>query len=112
MKTTFRTTWGWNDKFDQGNFSGGELPIAVVTPDGGHVGLNDAEYASAQLEQAARNPRSRAKYLPLGRGVKVQIRQWPDHEFGYRASQGRARKTLIVIAPKGSQFLFKGGDHV
>lgn len=105
MKTTFKSAYQWSDYSEFSPQRSGQLPVAVILPDGRRIDLSDEEIFAAAAKFARLHPTSRAEYTPIARDgvVKAKLTSWGDDG---RRSCGSCGETLKVIAPKGSEFRF------
>jgi hypothetical protein len=105
MKATFRHSIEWSDWSEHSPNHHGQLPCAVILPDGERIALDDGALYQAQsnLFYARMERRSRATYAQIHPNVRVREDSWGDD--GSRR-MGRAGSTMEVLAPKGSRFVF------
>ena len=99
-KWTFVSRFSWSDHPDGGENRTGQLPDAVVLPDGERVGLDLDDVQAARWDQDKLNPRW---YVQLHVNVRVREGGWGEDPA---RSVGRSESRLEVQAPRGSRFLF------
>lgn len=103
-KFTFKHQVEWSDRSPHSPTHWGQLPEAVVLPDGERVPLDDATLYAAETRLAhERDYGSRTTYAQVHDNVRVRESHWGDD--GSRR-MGQAGSKLEVLAPKGSTFLF------
>ena len=99
-KFTFVATYSWSDHPDGGEYSSGQLPCAVLLPDGERVELDDTEIQCARFNLDRLNP---TWYVPLHENVRVRESGGGDDPARH---YGRGYSKLEIQAPGGSRFLF------
>ncbi len=103
-KFTFIHTTEWSDRSPHSPSHTGQLPCAVVLPDGERVELDEyARYMAGELLYNARMEGSKATYAQIHPNVRFRESHWGDD--GSRR-MGRAGNKMEVFAPKGSLFFF------
>jgi hypothetical protein len=104
-KFTFNHMVEWSDWSEFSPQHQGQLPCAVILPDGKRVELDEAaRYAAyGSLYRARMEEGSKATYAQIHPNVRFRENHWGDD--GSRR-MGRAGSKLEVLAPKESKFLF------
>jgi len=104
-KFTFNHTVEWSDWSEFSPQHTGQLPCAVILPDGERVELDEAArfFGYESLYQAKIEKDSKATYAQIHPNVRFRENHWGDD--GSRR-MGRAGSKLEVLAPKESGFLF------
>jgi hypothetical protein len=105
MKSTFRYTYEWSDYSEHSPRREGQLPAAVILPDGKRVEVDADTINCVGYSFFCAHPRSRAQYVPMTTTGSVRARLSGGGDPGDRR-YGATRSTLEVIAPRGSRFMF------
>lgn len=104
MKRTFKHMTEWADWSESSPSHYGQLPCAVILPDGERVEMDEgARFAAEGNLFHAQLRGSKATYAIIHPKVRFRESHWGDD--GSRRV-GRAGCTLEVLAPKGSRCLF------
>ena len=102
MKNKFSKYWGWSTLSEWGD--GDRIPDGVRIPTGEIVELTaPAMDAAWRNLMNATEGRSKAKYAPMGHGVKAV---WDSGGSSPSGRSGQRWMRMEVIAPKGSVFLY------
>lgn len=106
-KFKFAHRWEWSDFSEYSPSHWGQLPIAVILPDGERVGLGAGDLEPARYNfyrQFESAPEHEHYWIPLAASVKFRL-------YGGMtdAAQrtGRGKESLHVLAPENSQFVFR-----
>lgn len=102
MKYIFEHNVQWSEQSEHSPQHQGQLPCAVVFPDGERVSLDQATLQEAQWDHHQARRRKDA-YVQIHDNVRVRESRWGDDSS---RRMGRAGSKLEVMAPKGSTFLF------
>lgn len=99
MKYTFRHVMEWSDRSEHSPSHTGQLPEAVILPDGERIDLGE------NVEIAHWNDgKSGAGYVQIHENVRVREKSRCDNP---NARYGKSGAMLEVLAPKGSKFVFE-----
>ena len=98
-KFTFKHTVEWSDRSPHSPSHTGQIPCAVILPDGERVDLSVVAVEVARWNQEANADR----YVQLHENVRV--REPFGGDDGSRR-HGRSWSTMKILAPAGSKFLF------